>query len=64
MGSIGPLPQGAFFEVVRELMASATAPTAAHWFLRVLESKGVLRRLYTQNIDNLERYAMLITRRL
>lgn len=29
-------------------------PTQAHWFLRALHDAGVLQRIYTQNIDNLE----------
>ena len=30
-------------------------PTATHFFLRLLHQKGILRRVYTQNIDCLER---------
>jgi NAD-dependent SIR2 family protein deacetylase len=34
-----------------------TKPTAAHWFIKLLHSKGILLRNYTQNIDGLERKA-------
>eukprot|EP00667_Euglena_gracilis_P013316 EG_transcript_13722 len=56
--------QMAFYEVARELLSSAVQPTPAHWFLRLLEAKGVLKRLYTQNIDNLERLAGISDRKL
>lgn len=29
-------------------------PTAAHYFIQILHDKGILRRLYTQNIDGLD----------
>jgi hypothetical protein len=32
-------------------------PTPTHFFLRLLEEKGVLKRVFTQNIDTLEREA-------
>mmetsp|Transcript_67413 Transcript_67413/g.161701 ORF Transcript_67413/g.161701 Transcript_67413/m.161701 type:complete len:308 (+) Transcript_67413:84-1007(+) len=32
-------------------------PTASHLFLRVLQDRGLLQRVYTQNIDTLEREA-------
>ena len=34
-------------------------PTLGHAFLRLLQSRGALRRVYTQNIDGLERMAGL-----
>jgi len=36
-------------------------PTLTHFFLRLLHQKGVLRRVYTQNIDCLERASGLPT---
>lgn len=34
-------------------------PTPCHFFLQLLAQKGILRRVYTQNIDGLERKAGL-----
>jgi len=49
-----------FFELSAELMAGAERrPTVFHVLLRLLQDKGVLRRVYTQNIDTLERSAGL-----
>ena len=39
-------------------------PTPSHFFLTLLEKKGILRRVYTQNIDGLERKAGLEPPRL
>mmetsp|Transcript_566 Transcript_566/g.1677 ORF Transcript_566/g.1677 Transcript_566/m.1677 type:complete len:254 (-) Transcript_566:835-1596(-) len=33
------------------------APTPAHYFVRLLADRGILRRCYSQNIDSLERTA-------
>lgn len=34
-------------------------PTISHFFFRILSDKGLLRRLYSQNIDGLDRQAGL-----
>ncbi|KAL3898714.1 MAG: hypothetical protein SGARI_006614, partial [Bacillariaceae sp.] len=39
-------------------------PTLAHAFCKVLEEKGILRRIYTQNIDGLEAIAGVSTGKL
>jgi NAD-dependent SIR2 family protein deacetylase len=47
-----PVP---FYKVASQLFGDETIkPTRAHRFLKLLESKGVLRRVFTQNIDGLE----------
>ncbi|CAE7752862.1 sirt2 [Symbiodinium pilosum] len=46
-----------FFEVMQKLRVDHVMPTLTHFFLRLLQDKGLLRRLYTQNIDSLERKA-------
>lgn len=46
-----------FFEFARELYPGLHCPTYAHYFIRLLEKKGLLLRNYTQNIDGLERLA-------
>ena len=43
-----------FFELARELYPGRYHPNLVHFFLRLLYEKGVLRRIYTQNIDGLE----------
>ena len=48
-----------FFNVVKEVFGPAVdgryKPTPAHFFIKLLHTKGLLRRNYTQNIDMLER---------
>ena len=44
-----------FFQLARELYPGQFNPTAAHCLLRLLHDRGLLRRVYTQNIDTLER---------
>ena len=46
-----------FFKLARGLWPGHFTPTRAHHFLRLLADKQVLRRVYTQNIDTLERAA-------
>ena len=46
-----PLP---FYGLIRELFPSTLTPTTTHKFFNLLNKKGVLRRIYTQNIDALE----------
>lgn len=51
-----PLP---FYSLVRELFPSTLTPTTTHKFFSLLHQKGILRRVYTQNIDALEHLAGL-----
>ncbi|KFV65025.1 hypothetical protein N307_14987, partial [Dryobates pubescens] len=44
-----------FFTLAKELYPGNYRPNYAHYFLRLLHDKGLLLRLYTQNIDGLER---------
>ncbi|XP_060626358.2 NAD-dependent protein deacetylase sirtuin-3, mitochondrial isoform X3 [Anolis sagrei] len=46
-----------FFLLSKELYPGNYRPNYAHYFLRLLYDKGILLRLYTQNIDGLERVA-------
>src|SRR3989338_4895138 len=43
-----------FFELTRDFLTSGYKPSKAHYFLKLLENKNKLLRLYTQNIDGLE----------
>uniref|UniRef100_A0A452RF81 Sirtuin 3 n=1 Tax=Ursus americanus TaxID=9643 RepID=A0A452RF81_URSAM len=44
-----------FFTLAKELYLRSCRPNVIHYFLRLLHDKGLLLRLYTQNIDGLER---------
>ncbi|XP_008584791.1 PREDICTED: NAD-dependent protein deacetylase sirtuin-3, mitochondrial isoform X1 [Galeopterus variegatus] len=44
-----------FFTLAKELYPGNYRPNVTHYFLRLLHDKGLLLRLYTQNIDGLER---------
>ena len=46
-----------FVQLAQELFPGRFNPTKSHFFLRLLQDKGLLTRLYTQNIDGLERRA-------
>eukprot|EP00096_Caligus_rogercresseyi_P005871 TRINITY_DN2191_c0_g2_i1.p1 TRINITY_DN2191_c0_g2~~TRINITY_DN2191_c0_g2_i1.p1 ORF type:complete len:352 (-),score=76.14 TRINITY_DN2191_c0_g2_i1:148-1203(-) len=47
-----------FFKLAKDLLKSQSfRPTPCHYFIKLLESKGLLLRHYTQNIDTLERKA-------
>ncbi|CAH1392652.1 unnamed protein product [Nezara viridula] len=46
-----------FYELASDLLPGEYRPTKSHFFIKLLEEKGVLLRHYTQNIDNLERLA-------
>ena len=46
-----------FYELVTHLWPGNFEPTPAHYFVRLLHEKGILRRCYTQNIDSLEHQA-------
>ncbi|XP_030331013.1 NAD-dependent protein deacetylase sirtuin-2 [Strigops habroptila] len=53
-----------FFALARELYPGQFKPTVCHYFMRLLQDKGLLLRCYTQNIDTLERVAGLEPERL
>ena len=42
---------------MKELLPGKYKPTYAHCFIRLLYEKGLLLRVYSQNIDGLERVA-------
>lgn len=44
-----------FFALAKKLYPGHYRPNVIHYFLRLLHDKGLLLRLYTQNIDGLER---------
>ncbi|XP_029770943.1 NAD-dependent protein deacetylase sirtuin-3, mitochondrial isoform X4 [Suricata suricatta] len=46
-----------FFTLAKELHPRSYRPNVIHYFLRLLHDKELLLRLYTQNIDGLERVA-------
>ncbi|KAM5138554.1 NAD-dependent protein deacetylase sirtuin-3, mitochondrial [Mantella aurantiaca] len=46
-----------FLRLSKELLPGRHLPNSAHYFLRLLNDRGILLRLYTQNIDGLEREA-------
>lgn len=46
-----------FYSFARQVLPSTTAFSPTHAFLRLLQDKNKLLRVYTQNIDNLERLA-------
>ncbi|CAD6887857.1 unnamed protein product [Tilletia controversa] len=49
----------AFFTLSKDLYPGHFLPTRAHYFFRLLHEKGLLKRVFTQNIDTLERLAGL-----
>ncbi|MCJ1281809.1 Sir2 histone deacetylase Hst2 [Xylographa opegraphella] len=46
-----------FYMLAHELYPGRYRPTIAHYFIRLLSDKGMLLKLFTQNIDCLERAA-------
>ncbi|UJR32102.1 hypothetical protein I4U23_019570 [Adineta vaga] len=46
-----------FFLLAKELYPQKFTPTPTHYFIRLLEEKKKLLRVFTQNIDSLERVA-------
>ncbi|CAJ1050084.1 NAD-dependent protein deacetylase sirtuin-3%2C mitochondrial [Xyrichtys novacula] len=46
-----------FFALAKELYPGNYRPNLTHYFVRLLQEKGQLLRMYTQNIDGLERLA-------
>ena len=60
--STNPKP---FFTLAKEIMPSIKyKPNKIHYFLRLLQDKNLLFRLYTQNIDGLERIAGICSDKL
>uniref|UniRef100_A0A3B3RFT8 NAD-dependent protein deacetylase n=1 Tax=Paramormyrops kingsleyae TaxID=1676925 RepID=A0A3B3RFT8_9TELE len=53
-----------FFALAKELYPGNYRPNVAHYFVRLLHDKGQLLKLYTQNIDGLERMAGIPPRKL
>lgn len=53
-----------FYTLAKELYPGKFYPNYVHYFLRLLHEKGVLSRVYTQNIDGLERIAGVPTQKL
>lgn len=53
-----------FYSFVMELFPEQYLPTYTHYFIKLLNKKGVLLRDYTQNIDGLERQASIPESRL
>ncbi|XP_026346135.3 NAD-dependent protein deacetylase sirtuin-3, mitochondrial isoform X4 [Ursus americanus] len=49
-----------FFTLAKELYLRSCRPNVIHYFLRLLHDKGLLLRLYTQNIDGLERAPVIL----
>lgn len=47
----------AFYALAHELYPGNFAPTKFHYFQKLLQDRGQLHRVYTQNIDTLERLA-------
>jgi NAD-dependent deacetylase sirtuin 2 len=46
-----------FYFLAKELYPGNFSPTPAHMFVRLLQDEGRMQRVYTQNIDTLERRA-------
>lgn len=47
-----------FAQLAKELFPGQYLPTATHYFFKLLHTKGLLKRCFTQNIDTLERIAV------
>lgn len=43
-----------FYTLVRQIYPQRLCPTDTHKFMKLLERKGLLQRVYTQNIDAIE----------
>lgn len=59
--NVNPLP---FWKIVKNILQINAKPTASHWFIRLLQDKGLLRRLYTQNIDMLHSQTGILSEKL
>ncbi|RCH78880.1 NAD-dependent protein deacetylase sirtuin-2, partial [Rhizopus azygosporus] len=44
-----------FYTLAKELYPGQFLPTKTHYFIKLLQEKGILLRNFTQNIDTLER---------
>ncbi|KAL9652920.1 hypothetical protein ABK040_015437 [Willaertia magna] len=55
-----------FFELSKDFILSHNQykPTKAHYFLTLLQQKGLLKRVYTQNIDGLDLKAGILDEKL
>ncbi|XP_060796874.1 NAD-dependent protein deacetylase sirtuin-3, mitochondrial isoform X1 [Neoarius graeffei] len=53
-----------FFALAKELYPGNYHPNLTHYFIRLLHDKGQLLRIYTQNIDGLERMAGIPAKKL
>lgn len=53
-----------FFCLAKELYPGRYKPNVVHYFLKLLDTKGVLLRAWTQNIDGLERSQFGIQQKL
>lgn len=53
-----------FFTLAKELYPGNYQPNLTHYFIRLLQDKGQLLRMYTQNIDGLERIAGIPPKKL
>lgn len=49
----------AFFALAKEIYPGNYHPTITHYFFVLMHKKGLLKRLFTQNVDTLERQAGL-----
>lgn len=48
-----------FYTFAKELLPGCYYPTLAHYFLKLLSNHNILQKVYTQNIDTLERLAKI-----
>nr|XP_014340981.1 PREDICTED: NAD-dependent protein deacetylase sirtuin-3-like isoform X2 [Latimeria chalumnae] len=53
-----------FFSLVKELYPGNYQPNYIHYFVKMLHEKGLLLKMYTQNIDGLERKAGIPSEKL
>ncbi|KAF1817069.1 SIR2-domain-containing protein [Eremomyces bilateralis CBS 781.70] len=53
-----------FYSLAGELLPDLTRYSPTHQFIRLLQDKGKLRRNYTQNIDNIEANAGIVSDKL
>ena len=51
-----------FFMLAKELYPGKYSPNIVHYFVRLLQEKGLLLRNYTQNIDGLDRCEYLCSK--
>uniref|UniRef100_A0A0N4ZDP0 NAD-dependent protein deacetylase n=1 Tax=Parastrongyloides trichosuri TaxID=131310 RepID=A0A0N4ZDP0_PARTI len=46
-----------FYTLAKELFPAGAKPTTCHYFIKLVDEKGLLKRCFTQNIDSLETIA-------